>query len=210
TATAGRLLTLEEVQSAFNERSKALVTADFVAAYVKSCTTVLCEAEALARLCENVTGAANKRSAARWLAACVGSLRFETEMRARNSPRTPAQRLGVLAGLQRAIRACGLSSRDQEEIVTTIGAVGGAVETEARLIATLMRSPAPPPRKLAVLLRLAAGETAPSGPAADRAKAEAIKLFRAPDARAALTSAPEELAALRGLMQAAGLAAAAA
>src|SRR5690606_37458352 len=152
TATAGRLLTLEEVQSAFNERSKALVTADFVAAYVKSCTTVLCEAEALARLCENVTGAANKRSAARWLAACVGSLRFETEMRARNSPRTPAQRLGVLAGLQRAIRACGLSSRDQEEIVTTIGAVGGAVETEARLIATLMRSPAPPPRKLAVLL----------------------------------------------------------
>ena len=33
TATAGRLLTLEEVQTAFVERSKSLVTADFVAAY---------------------------------------------------------------------------------------------------------------------------------------------------------------------------------
>ena len=29
----------------------------------------LCEAEALSRLCENVTGTANKRSAARWLSA---------------------------------------------------------------------------------------------------------------------------------------------
>ena len=56
TVTAGRLLTLDEVQTAFNERSKAIVTADFVAAYVKSCNTVLCEAEALTRLCENVTG----------------------------------------------------------------------------------------------------------------------------------------------------------
>lgn len=207
TATAGRLLTLEEVQSAFNERSKSLVTADFVAAYVKSCTTVLCEAEALTRLCENVTGTANKRSAARWLSACVGSLRFETEMRAVGGPQTPAQKLGVLAGLQRSIRACGLSERDETEIVAAIGTVGGAVEAEARIVAMLVRSPAPLPQKLAVLLRLAAGETAPLGPAADRAKAEAVKLFRAPESRAALSAAPEALAPLRSLMQAAGLAA---
>lgn len=207
TATAGRLLTLEEVQSAFNERSKSLVTADFVAAYVKSCTTVLCEAEALTRLCENVTGTANKRSAARWLSACVGSLRFETEMRAVGGPQTPAQKLGVLAGLQRSIRACGLSERDETEIVAAIGTVGGAVEAEARIVAMLVRSPAPLPQKLAVLLRLAAGETAPLGPAADRAKAEAVKLFRAPESRAALSAAPEALAPLRTLMQAAGLAA---
>ncbi|MEG0818092.1 MAG: hypothetical protein RSG56_01505, partial [Brevundimonas sp.] len=82
TATAGRLLTLEEVQTAFSERSKSLVTADFVAAYVRGCPNVLSEVERLARLCENVTGGANKRSAARWLDACVTSLRFETEMRA--------------------------------------------------------------------------------------------------------------------------------
>lgn len=206
TATAGRLLTLEEVQSAFNERSKALVTADFVTAYVKTCTTVLCEAEALTRLCENVTGVANKRSSARWLSACVGSLRFETEMR-QASDRTAAQKLGVLAQLQRAVRACGLSDKDEADIATAIGVVGGVVEAEARIVSQLARSPAAPPQKLAVLLRLAAGETAPLGPAADRAKAEAIKLFRAPEARAALAARPEILAPLKTLMRAAGLAA---
>ncbi|MDY6923419.1 MAG: hypothetical protein SWI22_05585 [Pseudomonadota bacterium] len=206
TATAGRLLTLEEVQTAFNERSKALVTADFVAAYVKSCTTVLCEAEALTRLCENVTGLANKRAAARWLSACVGSLRFETELRAA-SDQTAAQKLGVLASLGRAVRGCGLTDRDEAEIVTAIGAVGGTVEAEARITTLLARSPAPLPQKLAVLLRMAAGDTAPAGPAADRARAEAVRLFRAPGNRAALAATPEKLAPLKGLMKAAGLAA---
>ncbi|MDP2116165.1 MAG: hypothetical protein Q8J71_02065, partial [Brevundimonas sp.] len=67
--------------------------------------------------------------------------------------------------------------------------------------------PAPLLQKLSVLLRLAAGETAPSGPAADRARAEAVKLFREPQSRTILSAAPETLAPLRGLMQAAGLAA---
>lgn len=207
TATAGRLLTLEEVQTAFSERSKALVTADFVAAYVKTCTSVLCEAEALTRLCENVTGTANKRSAARWLSACVGSLRFEAEMRAPSADQTPAQRLGVLAGLTRAVRTCGLNDRDETEIIAAIGAVGGAVEADARIVLILARAPAPLPQKLSVLLRMAAGETAPPGPASDRAKAEAIKLFRAPANRAALAAEPETIAPLKGLLKAAGLAA---
>ena len=207
TVTAGRLLTLDEVQTAFNERSKAIVTADFVAAYVKPCNTVLCEAEALTRLCENVTGAANKRSAARWLSACVGSLRFESEMRSPSATQTAAQKLGVLAGLQRAVRTCGLSERDDAEINAIIGATGGVVEAEARIVQMLARSPAPLLQRLSVLLRLAAGETAPLGPAADRAKAEAVKLFRAPESRAVLSAAPETLAPLKGLMRAAGLAA---
>ncbi len=207
TATAGRLLTLEEVQTAFSERSKALVTADFVAAYVKTCTSVLCEAEALTRLCENVTGSANKRAAARWLSACVGSLRFEGEMRAPSTDQTAAQKLGILAGLSRAVRGCGLNDRDEAEIIAAIGAVGGTVEAEARIVLMLARAPAPLPQKLSVLLRMAAGETSPPGPAADRARAEAVRLFRAPDNRAALAAAPETIAPLKGLMKAAGLAA---
>src|SRR5215217_5547105 len=128
TATAGRLLTLEEVQTAFNERSKAPVTADFVAAYVKPCETVLCEAEALTRLCENVTGVANKRSAARWLSACVGSLRFETEMRTSPTSQIAAQKLSVLASLQRSVRTCSLAEREENDIAGAIGLVGGGVE----------------------------------------------------------------------------------
>jgi len=205
TATAGRLLTLDEVQNAFVERSKSLVTADFVASYAASCDTVLCEAEMLARLCENVTGASNKRAAARWLSACVTSLRFENEMR--TSPVRASQKLSVLAVLQRSVRACSLAEHDEAQILTAIGAVGGVVEAEAKLTSQLARAPAPLLQKLSALLRMAAGDGAPTGPAADRAKAEAIRLFRAPDARATLTAQPEGLVELKDLMKAVGLAA---
>src|SRR5690606_13191782 len=179
TATAGRLLTLEEVQTAFIERSKGLVAADFVAAYVKDCANVLSEAERLTRLCENVTGGANKRAAARWLDACVVSLRFETEMRARTPGATPpGQRLMALAELQRGVRKAGLSERETQGVVEALGAIGGAIEADARLTAQLARAPAPVPQKLAVLLRLAAGETGPSGPVAERARAGAGGLNR--------------------------------
>jgi hypothetical protein len=205
TAAAGRLLTLEEVQTAFAERSKSLVIADFVAAYIQDCETVLCEAERLVRLCENVTGSANKRAAARWLAACVGSLRFESEMRAPGQ--SPAQRLAVLARLQRSVRGALLNERDTEVIAGTIGTVGGMVESQAKLAAQLARAGAPIHQKLTLLLRLATGETAPVGPAADRARTEALRLLRAPASRAALAADPVALVPVRALMQTAGLAA---
>ncbi len=205
TATAGRLLTLDEVQSAFVERSRSLITADFVAAYVSGCDTVLCEAEQLSRLCENVTGAANKRSAARWMLACVNSLRFESEMR--GSGPVATQKLQTLAGLQRAVRASALGEHDEAQICAAVGVVGGTVEAEAKLCAQIARAGVPVPRKLAMLLRLAAGETGPTGPCAERAKAEAVRLFRTPETRATLGADPQSLGALKGLMQAAGLAA---
>tara|TARA_R110002167_G_scaffold21126_9_gene76943 strand:+ start:563 stop:2275 length:1713 start_codon:yes stop_codon:yes gene_type:complete len=204
-AAAGRLLTLEEVQKAFAERSKSLVIADFVAAYVQDCETVLGEAERLVRLCENVTGPANKRAAARWLTACVNSLRFESEMRAPGL--SPSQKLAMLARLQRSVRGAALGEHDAEVLCGTFGTLGGMVETEARLVIQLGKAPAPIQQKLTLLLRLAAGETAPLGPAADRAKAEALRLLRAPDSRATLAADPAALAPLRGLMKAAGLAA---
>jgi hypothetical protein len=208
TASAGRLLTLEEVQTAFVERSKSLVTADFVGAYVNPCPTVLAEAEHLTRLCENVTGGANKRAAARWLSACIGSLRFETEMR-QSVPGGPSasQKLATLARLQRSVQAAHLGEHDQAQIVEIIGAVGGNLEADANLVAQIVRSQAAAPQKLTALLKLAVGEAGPRGPAADRARSEAIKLLRTPDVRTALTTAPESVTALKGLMQAAGLAA---
>ena len=208
TATAGRLMSLDEVQTAFVERSKSLVTADFVAAYVKDCPTVLAEAEQLTRLCENVTGGANKRAAARWLSACVGSLRFETEMRQATAggPAVP-HKLAVLARLQRSVRAAQLGEHDEAQITTAIGAVGGVLEAETGLVEQIGRASAPLPQKLTALLKLATGQTAPSGPAADRAKAEALKLLRTKDVRAALAASPDEIAPLKELMQAAGLAA---
>ena len=206
TATTGRLLSLEEVQDAFVQRSKSLVTADFVDAYLSGCANAVEEASALVRLCENVTGAANKRAAARWLAACVGALRFETEHRG-GPAGLAAPRLAALATLQRGVRAASLGEKDEAEIGDRIGIVAGLAEADARLIAQVVRAALPPPRKFQVLLKLAAGETAPFGPVSDLAKSETVRLFRAPEMRAALADSGPDLARLRPLMKAAGLAA---
>ena len=54
---------------------------------------------------------------------------------------------------------------------------------------------------------MACGETAPLGPAADRARTEALKLARHDATRAELVSAPEQVDAIRDLLQHAALAA---
>ncbi|NBB64268.1 hypothetical protein GVN18_33950 [Pseudomonas sp. ODNR1LW] len=202
TAAAGRLLTLEEVQNAFVERSKGLVTPDFVAAYVRDCPTVLAEAEYLTRLCENVTGGANKRAAARWLSACITSLRLESEMRQTmaGGP-SVSQKLLVLARLQRSVRAVQLGEIDEREISTAIGALGGTLEADAGLLAQIGRAQATPVQKLTALLKMVTGETAPLGSVADRARAEAAKLLRVPEVCAAAALDPS----LQVLAQTAGL-----
>ena len=205
TASAGRLLSLDEVQDAFVQRSKAIVTADFVDAYLKGAPTARAEAELLVRLCENVAGSANKREAARWLQACIASLRFEKE--ARTACESPAVGLAALAALQKAVRGAGLSDVDAGHAQRKLGEVGGLVEADARICDQIVRAPAPAVQKLTLLLRLASGEAAPTGPAAERAKGEVVRLLKSPGAREALAGSPETAGKLRPMMQAAGLAA---
>ena len=73
--------------------------------------------------------------------------------------------------------------------------------------APLSRANAPASQRITLLLRLAAGETAPLGPAADRAKKEALRLLGAPETRGEIAADPESLARIRILMQSSGLAA---
>ena len=205
TAAADQLLPIENVQTAFTARSKSLVTSEFVAALLGPERPARQEAELLGWLCENVVGAANKRQAARFLASHVGSLRFETELRSGQG--TPAQRLALLAALQKAAGRAGLDAADTAAIHAKLGEVGGLVEADARLTLALVQAQAPVLHRLSLLLKLAAGEAAPLGPAADRARAAAMKLLRSDAARTELAATPGKLAEARGMIQAAGLAA---
>jgi hypothetical protein len=206
TAAAGRLLPIEDVQAAFIERSKRLVAADFVEAHLAGCSTALGEAQALVRLAENVAGQINKRACARWLSAVLCSLRFEREMR--GAPEPPTHRLAALASLQRTLNASHIAEPDLGVLSGRIGEVGGLVEADCGMAHALGRSPAPVIQRLTALLRLASGEAAPLGPAAERARAEALRMLRDPASRRELAGKAEGLQALRGLMGAAGLAAA--
>ena len=201
TAAAGQgaLIPMEDVQEAFVTRSRNLVTAEFVEDYLEKSATARHEAESLIWLVENVIGGANKRQAARYLSACVAGLRFETEIR--SDPEGPATRLAALAGLQKACARGGLSPEDYAPIQAKIGDVGGMVEADSRLVFQLARANTSAVRRVMLLLQLAMGETGPLGPAADRAKAEALKLVRQDDIRQELAAAPEEMRQVRELMQ---------
>jgi hypothetical protein len=205
TAAAGALLPLEDVQAAFSTRSKMLVTGEFVEAYLGAGKTAREEAEALVWLTENIIGPANKRQAGRWLKAVMASLRFEKE--ARDASEGVAGRLAGLAALQRAAGRCGLVEEDSEPIQLKLGDLGGLIEADARLSSQIARANASAVHRLTLLLKLATGESAPLGPAADRARAEALKLVRSDAARSELASAPEQVEVVRDLIQQAGLAA---
>ncbi|MBU1379124.1 MAG: hypothetical protein KKE02_23760 [Alphaproteobacteria bacterium] len=205
TAAAGKLLPLEEVQSAFAARSKMLVTGDFVEAYLGSGMSSYEEVEALIWLTENIIGAANKRQAGGWLKAVVASLRFEKEMV--TGDENAGARLGQLAALHKAVGRCGLVPEDFHPIQEKLGELGGQVESNARLSQTVARANAPLIQRLTLLLKLASGENAPLGPAANRARAEALKLFKQDDTRAELANSPDQMKQVLGLIQQSGLAA---
>ena len=205
TAAAGKHLPMEQVQSAFVERSKMMVRSDFMEAYIGSARTPLGEIEALATLAENITGPANKRAASRWIAAYVTGLKFERELR--GSPETPPAKLASLASVQRSVSRVGFIAEELAPIVNKIGEIGGMIEADTKLIAAISRAKLPAASRLAVLLRMASGDTAPIGPVADRARAEVLKMTRSPEIRAELARTPEQLEMVRGLLQTAGMAA---
>jgi hypothetical protein len=205
TAAGGRILSIEDIHNAFTARSKSLVTGDFVDALLGKDNAAKDEVELLIKLAENVTGGANKRQAARWLNANVSALRFEKELRF--GPDSPAQKLATLAAMQKSVLRAGLVPEEAGPIQTKIGEIGGLIEADAKLVAMVAKAPAPAVHRLNLLLRLAVGEAGPVGPVADRARAEAARLMRAPDVRDELVKSPEARDKVRGLAQACGLAA---
>jgi hypothetical protein len=205
TAAASKRMPPEQVQDAFTERSKMLVRGDFVESYLGQDRTPLGEVEALIWLAENVTGPANKRAASRWVAANITALKFERELRA--SPDSPATKLSSLAAIQKSVARVGFVPEELGPIQAKIGEIAGLIEADARLVSLVAKASAPAHHRLTLLLKLATGETCPLGPAADRAKAEALKMMRAADIRDELSRTPENLGKVREMMQTLGVAA---
>ena len=205
TVSGDRVLSLDDVHESFSARSKMLVTSDFVEALLGDHMTAREELEALIRLTENVTGAANKRQAARYISANISALRFEKEMR--YGPDSPATRMASLAAMQKSVLRAGLVTEDAAPIQAKIGEVGGLIEADGKIVTLIARAPAPAVHRLNLLLRIAIGEAAPLGPAADRARAEALKLVRNPELREELAKSPDAVERVRGMMQSAGMAA---
>jgi hypothetical protein len=55
--------------------------------------------------------------------------------------------------------------------------------------------------RLSLLVKLAMGETGPTGAVADKARSEALKLIRDPSAQAQLAKSPQTLDLMKALIQ---------
>ncbi len=199
TAASGPLLQLEDVREAFIVRSKMLVASDFVEAYLRDERSGVQEALDLVWLLENVTGAANRLQALRWLHSTISSLRFETEVCAHGT--SPAARLARLAEIYREVVRSGGDVAGCDAALQKLGELGGRIETDSKLASLVVRASGPLLQRLSLLLKMASGEAAPPGPAADRAKVEAMKLIRAPETVTELSKTPEAMAQVRQLVQ---------
>ena len=193
------------MREAFLYRSRGLVAAGFVEPYLESFDTALAKINAMIRLAENVTGAANKREAAKWIASLLSSLKFEKELR--SGRLSPTSRLTLLADLQKRLREAELASEDQTWCGVKLGDLGAQLEAESDLIHLLARANIPRTQRVIHLLKLACGQTAPLGPIAGKAKDEALKLMRAAETRAEFAQAPDQFVAIKSLLVALGLAA---
>jgi len=87
-------------------------------------------------------------------------------------------RLAFLASLQKTAGRAGLVEADMRPVQTRFGDVGGLIEADVKLSTALAQAQAPVFHRLNLLLRLATGETAPLGPAADRARGVALHLVK--------------------------------
>jgi hypothetical protein len=199
TAAAGRLMPLEDVREAFSERSKMLVAAEFVDAYLRQTHSPVQECMDLLWLLENVTGGANKRQAIRWLLATVTSLRFEGEV-LEGSASSPGARLLHVAELYReTIRAAGDES-GASEVLLRLSEIGGRIESANKVVSLIAKSRATQLQKVTTLLKMATGETAPPGPAAERAKGSLLKLATDPEIRTALSEDADSMRRLRQVL----------
>jgi hypothetical protein len=196
----------EDITNAFGERSKKLVSADFVTSLLESAEDPAIEAERLIWLCENMVGVSNKRQAARWLQQIISAAKFERHMRESNP--SAAQRLLTLAQMQGRIVASSLIDQDGQQISQKLGQIGALIATDVKLLAHILRGGASPMQKFSMLLSFASGQSAPMGPLSEQAKAEVMRMMRDPDIRAGLSTQPQILASLKPMMQAAGVLAA--
>ena len=128
--------------------------------------------------------------------ATVTSLRFETEALSAAAS-SPGTQLTQIAEIYRDTARAAGETAGVREVLQRLSDLGGRIEAQNKMVAQVTKSTAPPVQKLTMLLKMATGETAPPGPAAERAKALALKLAAEPDVRSGLSQDAETMRRLR-------------
>jgi hypothetical protein len=193
----------EDITNAFVERSKMLVSSNFVEQLISSLEAPIEHIERLIWLCENVAGSANKRQAAQWLNSALSGVKFEREMR--DTKRPAGQKLVALAQLQNRLLKANLSETDCEAATHKLGHVGALIAEDVKLFPHIIKGSKNPLQRVMTLLSFASAQAGPLGAVCEQAKAEVMKQLRTPEMRQYISGDPSVLNDIRPLLAKAGL-----
>ena len=182
TAASGPLLPAEDVAEAILQRSERLVEPNFVNTLLHEQNGLVGGLDALLTVLESVTGDANRRRAVRFVEAAVLTPQFKPDLL--NAAGGAVGALQVLARAYRRLARAGAGVVGTQDLLDGIGQTAGAINQEGGVIADLAGGMTAKGKKLAALLAMANGETAPPGPAARHA-ADALRKLGASENQAA-------------------------
>lgn len=171
TAASGPFMPVEDVRAAVVVRSGLMVEQHLLDALLADADTPAAELLRLVGLLENVAGDANRRRALQILSGALATRRLEDV-----AAEAPEAALADLAQVYRRTQRAGSGIAGVDDFLAAVGELGGRIEAGGRIVSGVADSLGRRERKIATLERMASAETAPPGPAVERAAAALKKI----------------------------------
>ncbi len=147
----GKYLSHEDIITAFEERSKRLVTHEPLLQFMQSAKTSDDRLERLLVVEENIVGAENKRTLSTFMVPMITSNGFETQL----APGGPTrQRLRRVAELQERVLRSGFQEVQKKQIASALDKVAQRIDERARFLASIEAKSSNPIERVETLLKL--------------------------------------------------------
>jgi hypothetical protein len=130
----GKYLSHEDLMTAFQERSKRLVTHEPLLQFMQTARTPDERLERLLVVEENIVGAENKRTLSTFMVPIISSNSFETELFAGSPPR---QRLRRVTELQERVLRSGFQEVQRNQIAAALDKVALRIDERSRFLASI-------------------------------------------------------------------------
>jgi hypothetical protein len=147
----GKYLTHEDLVTAFEDRSKRLVTHEPLLQFMESAKSSDERLERLLMVEENIVGAENKRTLSTFMIPLINSNSFENQLCPTALTR---QRLRRAAELQERVLRSGFQEVQKNQIAAALDRVAQRIEERTRFLASIDTRSGHPTEKVETLLKL--------------------------------------------------------
>src|SRR6266567_3001107 len=149
----GKYLSHEDLMTAFQERSKRLVTHEPLLQFMQGAKTSDERLERLLTVEENIVGAENKRTLSTFMIPIIGSNGFENEL----YPDSPTrQRLRRVTELQERVLRSGFQEVQKQQIAAALDKVALRIDERSRFLSSIEARVANPNERMDMIFKLCA------------------------------------------------------